>query len=240
MPLATLLATLLLARGQPAQPTKQEPKYEMKTFQFVMLKRAKPSSMDAAEAARRQKEHLAHLEDLWMKQGKAVLVGPLTDKGEIAGIVVLNTSAEEAKALMAADPWVSTGALEADIRPLMAADKIMQKPAKFMDLVDYTVGFYKRAKPNLPKLEEAEGKRLQAAHLANNDKMWKAGYLVWAGPFLDNTDLRGLLVFNTTDRKKLEAMLNEDPLVKAGRLVYELHPGMTARGTFPAPPVEKR
>jgi uncharacterized protein YciI len=232
---ALLLATVMFAQGGQATPQKPEPKWEMKTFQFVMLKKGKATGLTEAEEGKRQQAHLAYLEKLVMKDDKAVLVGPLTDNGDIRGIIVLNTSAEEAKAIVAADPWASTGALVADIRPLMAADKVMQKPPKFMDLVPYTVGFYKRAKGDLPKLSEDEGKRLQAAHLANNEKMWKAGYLTWAGPFLDNTELRGLLIFNTVDRKKLEAMLNEDPLVKAGRLVYELHPGMTSKGVFAGP-----
>jgi len=234
-----MLAPLLLASAlftQAQAPAKPEPKYEMKTFQFVMLKKGNPVAMTADESQKKMQAHLAHLEDLWLKKGKAVLLGPLTDNSDIRGIVVLDATSEEAKKLMGDDPFVSSGAMVADIRPLMAADKLMKKPPKFLDLMPYTLGFFKRPEGELPKLEPDEAKKLQAAHLANNDRMWKAGHLVWAGPFLDGTNLRGLLVFRTTDRKRIEELLKEDPLVKLGRLVFELHPAMTAKGALPEPP----
>ncbi|HRK22362.1 MAG TPA: proton-conducting transporter membrane subunit, partial [Fimbriimonadaceae bacterium] len=53
-----------------------------------------------------------------------------------------------------------------------------------------------------------------------------------AGPFLDGTSLRGLLVFRETDQAKIKMMLDVDPLVKAGRLTYELFTAYTAKGAF--------
>lgn len=231
-----LLAGLALAQGQ--TPKEPAPALKMKTYQFVMLRKGVPVAMSAEESQKTMMGHLQNLERLWLTEGKAVLVGPFTDNGDIRGIVVLDTSAEEAKKLMDEDPYVKAGAMKADIRPLMAADGFLRKPQKFMDLVGYTVGFYKRPAGELPKLDPEEGKKLMAAHLANNEKMWKEGALVWAGPFLDNTNIRGLLIFRITDQEKIKALIGQDALVKAGRLEAELHPAMTAKGAFP--PVEKQ
>ena len=236
MTAALLLAGLLFAQGQ--TPKEPAPAPKMKTYQFVMLRKGAPVAMTAEVSQKAMQEHLQGLERLWLKEGKAVLLGPFTDDGDIRGIVVLDTSAEEAKRLMDEDPFVKIGAMKADIRPLMAADGYLRKPLKFMDLVGYTVGFYKRPAGVLPKLDPEEGKKLMAAHLANNDKMWKEGALVWAGPFLDNTNIRGLLIFRITDQEKIKALIAEDPLVKLGRLEAELHPAMTARGALP--PFEKQ
>ena len=230
-----LLASFALAQGQ--LPKTPAPAPKMKTYQFVMLRKGAPVAMTPEVMEKTRQGHLELLERLWLKDGKAVLLGPFTDDGDIRGIVVLDTSAEEAKKLIEEDPFVKIGAMKPDIRPLMASEGILQKPPKFMDRVSYTVGFYKRPAGDLPKLEPEESKKLMAAHLANNEKMWREGALVWAGPFLDNTNIRGLLIFRITDQEKIKAMIAEDALVKAGRLEAELHPAMTSKGVFP--PIEK-
>jgi uncharacterized protein YciI len=235
MTIAALLVGFSLVQGQ--TPKEPAPALKMKTYQFVFLRKGADLQLTAAESQKTMQSHLQNLERLWLTEGKAVLVGPFTDNGDIRGIVVLDASAEEAKKLMDEDPYVKIGAMKADIRPLMAAEGFLRKPPKFMDLMGYTVGFYKRPQRELPNLEEEESKKLMTAHLANNEKMWKAGALVWAGPFLDNTNIRGLLVFRITDQEKIKALIAEDPLVKLGRLEAELHPAMTAKGAFP--PLEK-
>ena len=231
MTIAALLVGFSLAQAQ--TPKEPAPAPKMKTYQFVFFRKGAPVQMTAEETQKTMQRHLQNLERIWLIENKAVLLGPLTDNGDIRGIAVLDTTPEDAKKLMDEDPFIKSGAMKADIRPLMAADGFLRKPPKFMDLMPYTIGFYKRPAGELPKLEPEESKKLMAAHLANNEKMWKEGALVWAGPFLDNTEIRGLLVFRITSQEKIKAMIAEDALVKAGRLVAELHPAMTAKGVFP-------
>jgi uncharacterized protein YciI len=64
---------------------------------------------------------------------------------------------------------------------------------------------------------------LQAGHMANIGRMAAAGKLVAAGPFLDDGNLRGIYIF-TADSAEAASFAAEDPAVKAGRLVLELHP----------------
>jgi uncharacterized protein YciI len=238
MALASIIAALLLVQT-PAKPASPEPQLQMKTFQFVFLMAGEPAKGTEEEQQKRFQGHLAHLESLWLKENKAVLVGPVNDP-HLRGIIVLDVSAEEAKKLVAADPFVAAGQLKAVIRPLFAAAGLLRKPAKITDLEEYTLGFYMRPAGELPKLEEEEGKRLMEGHLANNDKMWKDGALVWAGPFGQGEGLdpafRGLILFRLADQAKIESLIAQDPLVRKGRLQAKLYKAYVAKGVWPDPP----
>ncbi|MFN0032693.1 MAG: YciI family protein [Flavobacteriales bacterium] len=65
---------------------------------------------------------------------------------------------------------------------------------------------------------------LQMAHLNNIMRMADEGKLVVAGPFMDDTAVRGIYIFNTPSVDTAAAWTNTDPAVIAGRLVMELHP----------------
>jgi uncharacterized protein YciI len=65
---------------------------------------------------------------------------------------------------------------------------------------------------------------LQKAHLRNIQRMVKEGNLVLAGPFLDDTDIKGIYIFNVGSLEEAKALTESDPAIKAGRLVMELHP----------------
>ncbi len=71
---------------------------------------------------------------------------------------------------------------------------------------------------------------IQKQHLAYLNSMAESGLLNVAGPFLDKGDWRGILIFNTDDVEKVHRMVADDPAVKAGRLIYEVHPWMTQKG----------
>lgn len=235
-----LIAVAALAvtsvQGQPPAAKQDDPLkgLTMKTYQFVFLKTGdNKTALNPEDGQKLQAAHLAYLEQLWLKDKKAVLLGPVMNAGDIRGIVVLDCPAEEAKSLMEKDAYVGAGYMKAEIRPLYAADKLLAVPPKFMDLTQYTLGFFHRGAENLPKLPADEAAKLQNDHLLNNKAMADKGALVWAGPFLDGTSLRGLLVFRETDQAKIKAMLDVDPLVKAGRLRYELYSAYTAKGAFP-------
>ena len=64
---------------------------------------------------------------------------------------------------------------------------------------------------------------IQKAHLKNIMHLAKKGKLIIAGPFLDNTDIRGIFIFNVESIKEAEKLTESDPAVKAGVLSMELH-----------------
>ena len=46
----------------------------------------------------------------------------------------------------------------------------------------------------------------------------------------DNGDIRGIVVYNTATQKEADSLANMDPMVKAGRLIVEVHPWWAAKG----------
>lgn len=86
----------------------------------------------------------------------------------------------------------------------------------------YVLAFLKRG-PNQNQ-DSATVSRIQRDHLNNIQKMADEGKLVLAGPFLDDTDIRGIYIFNVETIEEAEALTNSDPAIKSGRLVMELHP----------------
>jgi len=83
-----------------------------------------------------------------------------------------------------------------------------------------------------PKRDQSpeEAKRLQAGHMANMEAYAAMGKLQIAGPFMDDGDWRGIFILDVPDRASAEAMCNDDPAVKAGRLACEIHPWLSQQG----------
>ncbi len=79
--------------------------------------------------------------------------------------------------------------------------------------------------------DTAEVNSIQRGHMAHIRKMAAEGKLVMAGPFLDNGDLRGIFIFDVASMEEAKALTEADPAVKAGKLIMELHPWMSQRGT---------
>ncbi len=72
---------------------------------------------------------------------------------------------------------------------------------------------------------------IQKGHLVNINKYAEEGKINIAGPFGDDTEKRGILIFDVESIEEAEKILAEDPAVKAGRLKYELHPWWGAKGS---------
>ena len=78
--------------------------------------------------------------------------------------------------------------------------------------------------------DSTEAAQLQAKHLAHLERMAVEGYASLIGPFEDDSDVRGIVVYNTKTLKEADSLANMDPMVKAGRLKAEVHPWWTQKG----------
>jgi uncharacterized protein YciI len=88
----------------------------MRTYYFGVLRRGPAwTAQHTPENEKIQKGHMAHI-NRTAETGKLVVAGPLSDGGNIRGILVYKVgSADEARALAEADPAVKAGRLVVDI-----------------------------------------------------------------------------------------------------------------------------
>jgi len=109
-------------------------------------------------------------------------------------------------------------------------DYVDEKTQDTILMQQYFIAFLKRG-PNRSQNKE-EAKKLQTAHLAHLGKMYELDYADISGPFGDDGDIRGITIYNVPTLKMADSLANADPMVKAGRLVIEMHPWWAAKG-FP-------
>lgn len=86
----------------------------------------------------------------------------------------------------------------------------------------YVIAFLK-AGPNRDQ-DSVTAANIQKGHMENIHRMANEGKLVLAGPFLDDSEFRGIYVFNVETVEEAKALTETDPAIKSGRLEMELHP----------------
>ena len=108
-------------------------------------------------------------------------------------------------------------------------DYVDSKSGDTILMQQYFIAFLKRGPVRNQNEEEAA--RLQVEHLAHLSKMYEMGYADISGPMGDNGDIRGITIYNVPTLEMADSLANSDPMVKAKRLVIEMHPWWAAKGT---------
>src|SRR5580700_2013821 len=106
---------------------------------------------------------------------------------------------------------------------LLAVSVFAQAPAQSSaNSAQYFLVFLNRP-ANAPQLSKEAGEKLQEEHMANIRKMFAEHKLLVAGPFLDDTALRGIFVLQAESAAQAREWADSDPAVKAGRFAPEVH-----------------
>jgi uncharacterized protein YciI len=221
------LSSSAFPQGRPMLDATGRPLAE---FHVALMKQG-PKALTSPIPKEIQLAHMANIKSL-LESGKAIIAGPLADKGELVGIVVLRAgSGAEAKAWIEADPAVSARYMVAEMHPWLCAD-IMKRPAGPLKLITVYLRFFSRGATWTAE-QTAATEELQSAHLMNIRRLMETKKLSVAGPFADDTDLRGMSVFKVASYGEAIELSKTDPAVKAGRLSFEIHPWLVPDGILP-------
>jgi uncharacterized protein YciI len=88
---------------------------------------------------------------------------------------------------------------------------------------------------NAPTYSKEKSEEIQAGHMANIKRLHGEGKLVMAGPFMDDTTLRGIFVFKAKSIDEVKGWIATDPAIIAGRLAGDVHPWEPAKGEIHVP-----
>jgi uncharacterized protein YciI len=239
--LISLIALSAFAVLPMSAQEKAAPRPEMAVYQMGLLTRGPGWTAESTtETERVQAEHMKHIQKM-AADGKLVGAGPITDGGQLRGIFIFAVpSLEEAKALAGADPAVKAGRLAVEVHPWFGPKGIGAKyfaqrkanPEAKVEMETYQLALLRRG-PKATAESTPESAKMQADHLANIFKMIESGKLGAAGPFTDGGDVVGIFVFRVGSLEEAKALAETDPLVKAGKMIVELHPWMAAKGVLP-------
>jgi uncharacterized protein YciI len=222
----TMIAIVSAVQAQ----DKKEPEHKLIEFHMALLKHGQ--NYNAAGMPKDiQSGHIASVMSL-LESGKAVIAGPLGDDSDTAGVLIFRAqSAEEARAWAEADPAVKAGFFKAEMHPWWSED-VMKKPTSPIKLTTAYLGFLTRGAKWTREKTPATAE-LQKAHMANIVRLAGTKKLVVAGPFGDDTPLRGIFVFKVATIDEAKELAGTDPAVQAGRLAIEMHPWLVPEGVLP-------
>jgi len=237
--LALVVLSVLAFAQETAKPSeapkseaaKAEPKkdFKMKMYQMVFMYGTDKPAPTGDEGKKMQAAHLASLAKLH-KQRVNMIYGPMLGGGNLKGIAIMDApNKEAAMAFHADDPYIAGGYMRLEAKPWYGPEGWFSEASTDPIVPDhYIFGFLKRG-PNRSQTKE-EAQALQKGHLDYMDGLHKQGKLVVAGPFGEDGDLRGIVIYKVKTVAEANELAAGDPMVKVGRLAIETHPWMTLKG----------
>ncbi len=211
----------------------EHPPFELVTYQLVFLIPAPHAKYPGErEVQAIQEGHLRYLRRLFDEK-KALIEGPFYGMCPYRSMIVLDVpTSAAAEAVLREDPWIAAGQWVPQIHPWLTAKMTPRKPAALDRTTLCYLGLLRRpaGAPDYPKEKLEE---IQKGHLENIRKMVASRDLALVGPMGDDTPLRGIFVFRTTDPDRIRILVAQDPAVRAGRLELELYPWYVPEGVLP-------
>jgi uncharacterized protein YciI len=213
----------------------ERPQPKATTYSLGLLRRGKAWTPEVTpEVEKLQAAHLANIGRL-AETGKLVAAGPMGDDGPLRGLFVFRTDTlQEAKTLAATDPAVRAGRLAVEIHPWRAPEGIGAAfdRTKPVEMLQHRLVFLRR-KAGAPS-DPAVVRGIEEEHQAYLDSLYASGKLAIAGPFTDQGEIRGVLVF-AADLLPAESaeLLKADPAVRRGLYEPDVHTWWVAKGSLP-------
>jgi uncharacterized protein YciI len=103
-----------------------------------------------------------------------------------------------------------------------------QKPEFPKGMKQYYIGFLVRGPNYQSNMSKEEHEALLQKHIAYIRSQAAAGKYRLAGPFLDDSNIGGMLIIDVPTEAEAKEIVSHDPMVEAGRFALELHPAMLA------------
>jgi uncharacterized protein YciI len=236
----TAIAPAAQAQSTTPPAETKPPQFDTEQYQFGLLTRGpKWTAENTPEIQKIQEGHMANINKM-ARLGKLMAAGPVADNGDLRGIFIFRAaSIDEARALAAEDPAIKAQRLKLEILPWLgskgigvkAAEEFKKNPDMKWTMKKYHLAILKRG----PQTEQpaVDAQKILLHHLWNIRRMMDEGKMLVAGPFLNDSDLRGIFVFNTESAEEAKAWAEIDPAVKAGRLTAEIRPWFVAKEVWP-------
>jgi uncharacterized protein YciI len=112
---------------------------------------------------------------------------------------------------------------------ILSISLFAQENEKKYDMKTYYFVFLKRG-PN-KDIDSVKLNEIQAAHIKNIERLADEGKIHIAGPFLDDSDLRGIFIIDAASIEEARELVETDPAIKIGRLSYEIKPWLSAKNS---------
>ena len=216
--LAGLLSLTLVTMTAMAQDTHS---IQLETFWFVFFESGENKNpMTKEEREAQLKGHLGNLNRM-SDEGKCIAAGPFGGDQARRGIVILKQDKLKTKQDVlnefANDPFVNGDRLRVDLHAWMTLKGSVKKWREPEEIKSYVFVILSTG-DDTTVLPEKEAGDLQTAHLGHIIAMMKDNELGLAGPFSEDTPMRGLLFFKHSDVEKAKAIVEKDPLISRKRL----------------------
>jgi uncharacterized protein YciI len=90
-------------------------------------------------------------------------------------------------------------------------------------MVQFHLALLKKG-PKWDATKEQERTSIMQQHIASTEALLESGKAAITGPFADNTDLAGIFVLRASSATEARNWVDNDPAVKAGLFIAEMHP----------------
>lgn len=195
------------------------------------------------EAKQIQAAHLGHLKKM-ADEGVLVGAGPMVDGGNWRGILIFECeSPEQVRALAEQDPAVARKLLVVDVyRWTNTGDVGVEYRRRIKENPDYPGNMIRvpvalgRKGPNADTIAAGQLDQLRKEHYVRLTDLKQQGKMAVAGPFHEGGDLVGIFVFQPIPGGEARALIEDDPLVQAGGMKFEMFEWYVEETVLPSRP----